>query len=97
MSPNLVQRLAKELAKPLATLLVRTAFGNVAGTMAGGLLNLVELATTDYLDQKELVRQFDRISEKIVQYLAPTFQKAVDDGNVDVEKVAAAMAAVLGR
>lgn len=94
---SLIRRLARELVKPLATLLVRSTCGPVAGTMAGGLLNIVEQVTKDYLDQQELVRQFERISEKIVQHLLPSFQQAVDEGGVDVDKVIATIAWVLNR
>ena len=90
MSRKLIERLAKELVTPLATLLVRSAFGSVAGTMAGGLLNIVTQVTKDFLDQKEVVRQFERIAEKIIQHLLPTFQEAVDEGGVDVARIRAA-------
>lgn len=94
---SLIALLAKELVQPLATLLVRTAFGEMAWTLADGAWNIGEQVTKDYFERQELIRHFQRMAEKIVQRLAPRFQQAVDDGGVDLEKVVATLGNVLDR
>jgi len=44
---SLSGKLARQVGKPLAGLLARTAFGDIGGVVAGGLLNIVEQVADD--------------------------------------------------
>jgi hypothetical protein len=90
-------QLARGLVIPLATLLGKSACGDVAGKAASDLHKIAERITGDYYEQQEVLRHFQRIGEKIVQKLEPRFQESVDAGDVDVDKVVSALAAVLQR
>lgn len=87
--------LMKTLGGPLAKFLLKKYLSEPAGGVGAGLLDLAQKRITDYGDQREAQRQFERLGERIVKRLLPLFAQEARKVNISVAAVAAELAETL--
>ena len=61
--------------------------GDVAGELAGGVLDCFQDKLKDVREQRQAARLFEEIGDKIADRLRPTFEQAVKSGQVNVPEV----------
>ena len=93
---SLTTVLMKALAAPLAKFLVKNYLSEPAEGVGLSLVDLAQKRITDYADQREAQRQFERLGERIVTRLVPMFEQETRNAEVSVEAVAAELAMTLG-
>ncbi len=61
--------------------------GEVAGELAGGVIDCFKDKIKDVREQRKAARLFEDIGDKIGELLRPTFQEAIDGGRINVKDV----------